>query len=423
MGSALPRPSTVRDHDRAAAAPRLRLTGGWLTCEVADSVEDLAPLREQWDRLVECTGGPIEMTYDWCRLWWEHYGAGRAARVFVFRHDRDIVGLIPVCVERLGRGPIGLRVARLMGSDSVPGLCDLPVLDPWAGEVIEDLLERLVGNDRCDAVVIGPLSEAHRRLDAVRGVAAARPDLVGMQRDRSVTTHTTIDVPQSLDEYLRSLSRNQRLSIRRESRRLDHEHDVRINCTSDPAASVRALEDFVRLHTSQWQARGRPGHFGDWPGARRFHLAMVAATDRARLLEVRAGGSRPIIAAQYAYLFGGTCHCRLAARSPEARWDRYAPGRFSLVKLIGHAIEHGARTIDTGTGGYDYKLRLGGRAHDVRSIVLAAARPAARRKVRLLAAAADALDHLYYKLWYCRVAPRLPVPTGRLWKAWIRSRW
>ncbi len=136
-------------------APPRCLIEAPLTCEVSPTVWEIEGLRDEWDAIIETTGAPIEMTYDWCRVWWMNYGDGREARIYIFRGEGDLVGVVPVCIDRVGPGPIGLRVARIMGADSTPGLCDLPVLEPWAEMVIDDLLERLIGDEGCDAVLMG----------------------------------------------------------------------------------------------------------------------------------------------------------------------------------------------------------------------------------------------------------------------------
>ncbi|MHC4802234.1 MAG: hypothetical protein ACYTFF_08950, partial [Planctomycetota bacterium] len=60
--------------------------------------------------------------------------------------------------------------------------------------------------------------------------------------------------------------------------------------------------------------------------------------------------------------------------------------------------------------------------HDARSILLVANRPSARRRARVVCLLADWLDRLYYKLWFCELAPRLGMARWPLWKSWIRTR-
>jgi CelD/BcsL family acetyltransferase involved in cellulose biosynthesis len=401
----------------------LRLVAPPLSCEAFSSLGAVGHLRAEWDRLVAAVGAPIDMTYDWCRLWWAHYRAEREARVFLFRDEGELVGVVPMCIDRARIGPVTLRVAKIMGADFTPGLCDAAVRAPWAETVINEILERLITDDRCDAILFGPISDASGRTDAVREAAARRPELVSILRDRVITQHATIDLPDTFDAYLESLSRNQRFNLRKGWKRLRDDFEVTVETTDDLTEAPRELDAFIRMHETQWQDQGKLGHFEDWPRARRFHRALVSVMSeagRVRFLRLRADES--VIARQYSYVFGGTCQCRLAARAPGGEWEKYGPGRLSLASLFEHAIGEGVRTIDAGTGHYDYKLRLGGREHDVRTILVGANRPGPRNRARLFGLLADTLDRLYYKLWFCEVAPRLPVRNRPLSMTWIRSR-
>ncbi|MHC4709725.1 MAG: GNAT family N-acetyltransferase [Planctomycetota bacterium] len=404
-------------------APPLRLVDAPLTCEVSPTFWEIEGLRDEWDAIIEATGAPIEMTYDWCRVWWMNYGDGREGRIYIFRGEGDLVGVVPVCIDRVGPGPIGLRVARIMGADSTPGLCDLPVLEPWAEMVIDDLLERLIGDEGCDAVLMGPLSDAGGRADAIRAAAGRRADLVTILRDRVVTRHTTIALPRRFDDYVASLSRNLRHNVRKAWRRLNADYEVDVETVVDPCQVHTELEAFIDMHIAQWQAQNKLGHFGNWPRAWAFHhdlVAAMSAQDRVRLLRLSVGGT--VIARQYAFVFADTCSCRLSARDAGREWDTFGPGLLSLLTLFEEAIDEGMRTVDAGTGDYGYKRRLGGAEHDARSILLVANRASARRRARLACLWADWLDRLYYKLWFCELAPRLKLLRRPLWRTWIRTR-
>jgi CelD/BcsL family acetyltransferase involved in cellulose biosynthesis len=387
------------------------------------SIEELAPLRGEWDRLVEAVGGDVTHTYDWCRAWWTHYRGRREPRVYLFRDGDELVGVAPMCIDRLRLGPLSLRIAKIMGSDHTQVVCDLPVRPTWADAACEELLRRLMIDERCEAVHFGPLPAAGPRLAALRAASRRRPDLARLHRDRVITQHGTIDLPDTFDDYIRSLSRNQRANIRKDIRRLEDDFEVRVEMVEDPDELVSELNEFVRMHGRQWRSVGRCGHFGDWPDAEGFHRSLVRAMrgmGRVRFLRLRADDR--IVARQYAYVFGDTCHCRFAARAPGDRWRRYGLGRISLVKLIEHMIGEGIRRLDVGIGHYEYKTRLGGLEHDVNSILLVANRGAVLGRARLFAAAADLLDRLYYRCWYCRIAPHVPGPTRSLQQLWIRSR-
>jgi CelD/BcsL family acetyltransferase involved in cellulose biosynthesis len=416
-------PPTASQLIETTPAPDLRLAPQQLLCEVVETFWEIEGLRAEWDGIVEATGAPLEMTYDWCRVWWAHYGAEREARIFVFRDENGLAGVAPMYIDRVRLGPVSLRVAKIMGADSTPGLCDVPVRDMWAETVIDELLSRLIGDEGCEALLLGPISDASGRAAAVGAAAGRQADLVTALRDRVVAQHTTITLPRTADDYVASLSRNLRHNVRKGWRRLNREHDVQVDPVADPEQVHDELNAFIDMHTDQWRARNKLGHFGDWPGAWGFHHDLVAAlgtSDRVRLLRLTAGDT--VIARQYAFVFADTCTCRLSARDVDPRWDTYGPGLLSLLSLFEDAIDEGMRTIDAGTGDYEYKRRLGGVEHHARSVLLVANRGSVRRRAWLLSLLADWLDRLYYKLWFCELAPRLRMVRRPLHRTWIRTR-
>jgi hypothetical protein len=181
----------------------------------------------------------------------------------------------------------------------------------------------------------------------------------------------------------------------------------------DPCQVHTELEAFIDMHAAQWRARGKLGHFGDWPRAWAFHhdlVAALSAQDRVRLLRLSAGGK--VIARQYAFVFADTCSCRLSARDAGQQWDAYGPGMASLLTLFEDAIDEGMRTIDAGTGDYGYKRRLGGAEHDARSILLVANRGGARRRARVMCLWTDWLDRLDSIPVAVRPVPDVGVQRG-----------
>jgi CelD/BcsL family acetyltransferase involved in cellulose biosynthesis len=85
-------------------------------------------LRSAWDELVLRSGADIYQTFDWCRLWWHHYGAGRQLHLLLCFLGEELVGLVPAFIETLWLGPARIRVAKLVGADFSLHLCNLPVI-------------------------------------------------------------------------------------------------------------------------------------------------------------------------------------------------------------------------------------------------------------------------------------------------------
>jgi CelD/BcsL family acetyltransferase involved in cellulose biosynthesis len=384
--------------------------------ETIGSFEEAATIAPEWDALVERLDGSLYMTFDWCRVWWRHYGRGRELRLMAVRDGDELAGVLPLFVERLGLRFGRARVAKVVGSDHTNAMVDPPVEPRLAAAAWTSALEQLVERDRCDLVHVGPISGQSAQLDALRG-------LPGLMRDRVTGSHTVFELPDGFDAYLRSLSKNQRSNYRRNVNKLGKAFDFQVDVVPDGPELEREFEAFVEMHQAQWRAAGNLGHFGDWPRSLDYNRDLVrtlAQDGRVRLIRLLADGR--VVSYYFCFESNGTYYWRLPARLTGEEWDRFALGRVGLLKMLEVAGAEGATAIEAGTGRYEYKEKLNARSLPVHSVTLRGSGLAARCRARLALAAGDLLNLAYYRLWFARVAPRLGIPLRPLWRSWIRSR-
>ncbi len=388
---------------------------------VADSFETAGLDAAEWNRAVECLGGPVYMTWHWLRTWWQFYGERDLLRIFVFRRGGDIVGLLPFYVSHLGFGPLGVQVARLVGANIPPKVFDPPLASGVGRACLEWAVAVLTARDGCDLVSIGPVSAAWVETHQPEGDAPGLVPGLIVQR-RAAGVYTVFELPESLDAWLGSLEKGEQKRRAYDLRRLRKDHPLRIEMIREPLAAVQAaFERFVEQHTRQWQAEGQPGHFGAWPRALEYHRALLpamVAEGRARLMEIWAGDE--LVAGQYAFAHGDRWFWELPSRAIGEQWNRYSLGPTALVVMFGEAIAEGVRRVEGGLGHYDYKLRLGAREYPVYNLWFR--RPGgAGLRVRLgcLLGLQEALRLVLHKVWYRRVQPRLPPrwrrSQSRLW--------
>jgi CelD/BcsL family acetyltransferase involved in cellulose biosynthesis len=406
------------DADRIDRAPPLGLTR-----RVVDSFDEATALRDEWDALVQRSGAPLYQTFDWCRVWWNHYGSGRALRLVFVHSGGKLVGIVPMFIERLGLAPLHLKVAKLLSSDFTLALCDPPVERQSGREVFEQVLGQLFQVDRCDAVHFGPITNEYSALNSMREACAARHDLGVMARDRECGRHTVFDLAGGFDGFLRGMSKNQRSNYKRNVNGLTKNFRFAVDVVSDAEGAAREFENFIDMHQRQWQTVGNLGHFADWPGAIEYHRELVramASAGKLRLLRMLADDE--VVSYYFCFASGGTYYWRLPARKVGDEWDRHALGRVGLMKMLEVAAGEGATRIEAGNGWYEYKERLNATSHPLHSIVISSRSAGSHMRTRAALALADVIDKAYYRLWFSRVAPRLPLPRRGLRRFWIRRR-
>jgi CelD/BcsL family acetyltransferase involved in cellulose biosynthesis len=391
-----------------------------LRVETLDSLDDLDRVREEWDRFVELSGADIYFTVDWLQAWWTHYGRGRRFEGMIVRDGARMVGALPFCVQRVWAGPLPVRLARFVGSDST-----IPVFTPaiargFEEPVLRAALDRLLDDAGCDAVSLSPLSGESPVAAAAHRVAAANRFQVA--RSASPGPHMVFRLPGSFEEYLAGLSKSQRQTHRRFLRQLKERHAIAYRTVSGGEA-VSYFDRFVKLHTAHWQANGKLGHFGDWPASEEFNrdlISRMVATRRARFYEI-AGDGR-VLAIEYSFVLGDRCYWRLPARDPDPELQKIRLGRLSLAEMFRVIIEDGRTTVEAGPGHYDYKLRLGADEHPLHRVLISRRSVWARWRSALLLRWADLLHLVYYRGWFLKLAPRLGRSGRPLWGPWARSR-
>ena len=392
-----------------------------IAMSVAERFEDIDP--REWDDCVAARAGSLYVTYDWLSIWWRHYGRGRALRIFLFRQAGRLVGLAPMFIERVRLGPVSIRLAKRVGADFALTMFALPLDPRFADLAYAKIIATLIEEERCAAVWFGFAPGDDPTAAALQRACALSQGGAVLTEAREQVPHMRFALPPTFAAYLAGLDKRQRQIYTRSRKQLEKDHDVSTAVVSVPEAASDALARFRALHDAQWQAEGKLGHFGDWPGAAAFNTDLVAAMARCgrlRFVDLIADGA--VVSSQYAFVFDGCCYWRLPARAIGSPWDRLGLGRLSLIQLIECMIGEGVVRIEAGMGHYDYKRQLGAEELICKSAVVVSTRGGDARRMRLFLMMSQALHLLYYRIWFLRLARFSPLRRGPLWRTWVRMR-
>lgn len=377
---------------------------------------------EEWDAFVDRSGAEIYFLTAWQQAWWNHYGPGFAASrksaCLLLRDGPEIVGALPFCIETFRVGPVRARIARLAGVDPNFAVVTLPITPGYESAVLKAAFDHLVNSLSCVAISLSPLSDRSAQLSGIRLMG----DAMCILRDHSARGHTLMDLPDSPTAFMAALSKSRRREVRRDLKRLAEAGELR-NVTSEADGVDAVMDRFVDLHTQQWQAAGKGGHFADWRVTAAFYrelLHRLAPQGQAAIDEQWLGDA--LLSSQLRYASGTKAYWWLNARSMDPRFEKIGLGRVGLVERAGALIASGVRLVEAGAGEYEYKLSYGGELVPVHSIVLAPDRGSARRRARALLFWADVLNLFYYRIWFLKLRPRLGLPPRALWTSWIRTR-
>ena len=72
-----------------------------MSVEVCSSFNEVSISSSEWDDFVASVDGEIYSTYDWCSIWWKHYGSERQLYIYIFRYEGYVVGIVPLFMEKI----------------------------------------------------------------------------------------------------------------------------------------------------------------------------------------------------------------------------------------------------------------------------------------------------------------------------------
>ena len=396
-----------------------------LQVEVASSFEQLEPIQCEWDAFVESVGSEIFLTYDWCRIWWKYYGRGRKLYILLFRSDAELVGIIPLFFENIWLGPICLRTAKIVSSDFTISHFSIPINNCYLNAVVEGFC-KVLSQQKWDVLCLGQLAGLYTNYEyfceAIEKVGGSSYIVTAKQTN----VQTYFEVKDSWKAQLSTLSKRNRGEVRRTYKYVckaigDENSEVK-------SSFIRAenLENefcsFVEMHQSSWNKKGKMGHFGDWPESRGFHLEMAKAQcqkNRLKLLKVML--KKYCLGYEYNYSFGRKYLEFLNARSDLAELKKASLGKITFGELLKKTIDENITYIDSMQCKYDHKLRLGGKLFPMMTIYVLRKSLLVVIRLFIFRFLSRLLDMCYFKIWYCRIAPKLPFKSRPLWRIWIRT--
>lgn len=389
-------------------------------CQWDDTPLSDCKSRKDLDPVEHDIGGGFHQSGAWLGAWRAHYGSDLPRRALVVRDESGrVLASLELIITSIGIGLRRFTVAKIAGMDRVMAVGEPAVSEAACAIVLDALRDRLLCEGECDAIVLSLVPDTHpvalflRHGGSPEGISVA---FMTESDSRSMLTLSRVEEGIPFE-----ISRDERKALRRRERRFADEQAGLIEVLTRTEDASREFDAFVSQHAAQWRAKGRGGHFADWPGISAFHRSLIQSGDGAVVL-VRVRSSSGVAAYQYGAICGQTAYAMLSARANDPRFDRYSPGHLALIGLARHAAALGCTRLDLGRGTYAYKNRLGARRETLTTYVLTLDNANARRRGRMLGYSAQIIHVLQYRLWFCRVSPRLGLGMRPLPSLWLRTR-
>jgi CelD/BcsL family acetyltransferase involved in cellulose biosynthesis len=307
-------------------------------------------LRDEWQALLPATAAnTVFSTPQWLGTWWQVFGKDRPLHLVAFRQDGLLMGLAPL----MRSAEDGRRCVCFIGGVDVSDYFDILVRQGHEAATLSAFLDHIDSLSDWDVVDLHSVRDGAPSLTLLPDLARARGYAVSVKQE---DVCPIIQLPDTWDAYLESLSKKDRHELRRKLRRLDSEAPGQWSwrTVSDAAELPQALADFFDLH-----AKSGPGKAGFWDQSRQAFFeanarAMLAA-GWLHLSFLELNGSRA--AAIYAYDYDDAMGLYNSGYDPA---QGYLSVGVLLVALgVQEAIAAGKRRFDFLRGSEPYKYAFG----------------------------------------------------------------
>jgi peptidoglycan/xylan/chitin deacetylase (PgdA/CDA1 family)/CelD/BcsL family acetyltransferase involved in cellulose biosynthesis len=330
--------------------------------------DEVEQLRDLWNPLLKRSASDtFFLTWEWISAWWNAYGQGKSLFVLAAWEKDELVGIAPLCSEKVRRGGRSWRRLLYIGD----GSSDSDYLDCFAQKGIEQefavaMLEYLRKNqDSWDCL------ELHGPVETSPFVKAITSQLEtwGWTFGVEDVPCLTLKFPATWDEYTQGLKPRFRSKVRSALSFFEGSLKLKpVECTTEEQLDSW-LPIFFELHGKRWQSKGKPGVFhGDLK--RKFYAEMSRAALQAGALSFHRldWGERPL-AFQYGFSYGNGFLLLQEAYDPA--FEHLRPGLALRAYRLREMMSAGKSEYDFLAGVAQHKLDWG--AEPKRSTKLIAA--------------------------------------------------
>ncbi len=377
-----------------------------LAHDVYEAFEDTAHLKEAWNDLA-LRVGDILCSYDWCEIWWKHFGRGRRLEIHVLHEGDQLVAVLPLFRETIRPGGVWLRAVRVVGCDYTVTAVGLAIEPAYAERFTRMLLDRLDQGGAWDMLEMAPLRSYAAVVEPIAQACTRDAHVQAAIVGRKDGWDTLFRLPDTYEKFLSSLSSGARNDTPRRERRLRESYQVEVTAVRAPEQLQPAMDALIQLHQKQWTSRGWPGHFGRL-SVQQFHRDLaqrLLVTGQLALLTLKVDGH--VVAATYGYCFGRRTHNLIVGNCNDGQWHRYALGKIMYGHLFRHAMAQGSSVLEDGRGIFPHKIDLGGKLHGGRSLVVIRRGRSTRLRFWMALRAAYVIHLLYSRAWLDTIAPQL----------------
>jgi CelD/BcsL family acetyltransferase involved in cellulose biosynthesis len=310
-------------------------------------------LKDRWNEsLSESLDNNIFSTWEWLSIWWKHFGEEKKLVILLVEDKNEILAIAPFVLSRCSLfGFGGLKKISFVGSPDSD--YNSFILKERNIKLLESILDYLNNHIEWDYLELEDISEISASMDLLRRIPLKKPYKHWEERQSTLCPFLTL--PNSMDVFMKGLSKNMRQNLRRYSRKLEGEYRVEFKNYDEIGSVEEAMETFFQLHQKRWESRGDLGAFNK-PLVRNFHIDIAKCFAEKGWLRLYflTVNDKPI-STYYSFEYNQKVYYYLGGWDPE--YSRYMIGSLFMMYDIGKCIQRGLKEYDLMRGIEPYKTR------------------------------------------------------------------
>ena len=317
---------------------------------------EFSKLKGDWTALLKKNrGDTVFLTWEWMYTWWEYFQQNKKLFILaIYDKSEKLVAIAPLCInkKKIGGIPV-LKYIKFLGTMPISSdHLDFIIYKGMERKVLGAIVEYLFQEKRWDFCLLTNIPT-----DSLTGRL-----LKEIMRNRSFQSEISqvcpyIPLPDQIEDFYLSLSRNMRNTIKRRRRNLFKKYDnVEFLAWENPDEIDSAMEKMFELHEKRWMAVDHEGNLTR-SDVREFHKKIAGTflnSDMLRLYFLRV--QEKDVAALYFFKYNNKLFYYQGGWDSELFRDHVGSVLTNLV--IEDAIEKGYSEYDFLRGTEDYKTRL-----------------------------------------------------------------
>lgn len=241
--------------------------------EVIDNTTEFLCFEAQWRKLQrDCAVPTIFLTWEWISAWWAAYSDRKTPYLLKLYEADQLVGIAPFYLSSVKRFQFKFDTLRLMGDGSFDSdyldFLSLPANEEKVAVAVMDFLQSSTAVE-WGLVLLNEIPETSLHLASIKRIT----DSDNFYRNEQVGQCPFVNLPDTWEDYLKTLKPRMRTKIRSLCRKLEENHQVEFETCSEIEELRSKLLSLFDLHHQRWELKDQQGVFAR-DAKRRFYRDM-----------------------------------------------------------------------------------------------------------------------------------------------------